>query len=96
MGILPHELYAMELWEFNACARAFNERRRAEDRRAALAAYNGANWTAAALAGKLKVFSHYYSEGQDREDAGAQALTRAEMDEFDRKYGAKGGNSGVV
>jgi hypothetical protein len=91
MGILPRELYAMELWEFNACARAFNERKRADDRREMLAAYCMAAWNAAALAGKLKAFSHYYSE----EQADGQALTREEMEEFDRKYRAKGGDSGI-
>ena len=70
----------MELWEFNACARAFNERGRAEDRREMLAAYVTANWTAAALAGKLKPFSRYYNE------------TRAEMEALDRIYATEGGN----
>jgi len=82
----------MELWEFNACARALNERRCAEDRRETLGAYVTANWTAAALAGKLKPFSHYYNEQRTEGQAEGQALTREEMDELDRKYEAEGGN----
>jgi hypothetical protein len=92
MGILPAELYAMELWEFNACARAFNERKRIADRRELLAAYCAANWAAAALAGKLKAFSYYYND----EQSGGRSLTREEMEEFDRKCKMKGGDAGIV
>jgi len=52
----------MELWEFNACVRAYNEKRQDEAKERLFIAWRTAAFTGAAFAGKLRSFSHYVKD----------------------------------
>jgi len=86
----------MELWQFNACVRAFNAHRKARDKQKLFYVWCTANWTGAAFAGKLRKFSHYVKDEQNETVERGQALTREQMDEFDRKLREKGGTAIAV
>jgi hypothetical protein len=79
----------MELWQFNACINAYNERKQAEDKQKLFFAWCTANWTGAAFAGKLRKFSNYVKEEQTEPVERGSALTREQMDEFDRRLKEK-------
>jgi len=83
----------MELWQFNSCVRAFNEQKKAKDRQNLFYAWCTANWTGAALAGKLRKFTSYIKEEQAETVERGTALTREQMDEFDRRLKEKGGTA---
>lgn len=83
MGILPAQLYDMELWEFNACTRAYNRRQEITGKEQLAISWQTAAFTGAAFAGKLKKLSYYMAKMQ-----GKHAKTHApkiSRQDFERK-----------
>ena len=78
MGILPTQLYDMELWEFVRCCEAYKKMQEVEAKNALAQAWQTAAFTGAAFAGKLKKFDHYAKN----EKKTAPKISR---DEFERK-----------
>lgn len=94
VGILPQQMYDMELWEFNACIRAYNRKAQQDGKRELLGAWQTAAFTGAAFGGKLKKFGNYMRD--EETTVSGQALTPEQMREFDEKLKAKGGGNDVA
>jgi hypothetical protein len=75
---MPQQLYDMELWEFNCCVRAYNEKQAGEGQEQIAISWQTAALTGAAFAGKLKRLNHYL---KDNETKRAPAISREEFDE---------------
>lgn len=79
-------MYELELWELNACIKAFNRKQEGENKSAFVRVWQTANLTGAAFGGKLKNLSHYLPE---TEVIQGRKLSQEEMNEFDRKLAEK-------
>lgn len=80
----------MELWEVNRCIIAHNQMEQARSREQLSMAWNTAAFAGAAVAGKLRPFSHYWKESQVTK---APQISREEFDRMAReaKEGMKNG-----
>ncbi len=67
----------MELWEFNACVRAYNRKQREEAKERMAVAWQTASFVGAALAGKLRRLNYYL---KDDEKITAPEISKEEFD----------------
>jgi len=72
----------MELWEFNACVRAYNEKRQDESKERLFVAWRTAAWVGESFAGKLRRFSHYVK------DSGKKPAPKISKEEFEARLKA--------
>ncbi len=79
IGILPQQLYDMELWEFQRCIQAYNDRQQRAAREALATAWQTAAFVGAAFAGKLRRLDAYLKE---TETTKAPQLSK---EEFERR-----------
>lgn len=80
MGLTPAQMWAMDLWEFNAYAHAYNKKMRDDADRNTMLAYSIAVFTNAGLRGKLKSLKHYIKP----HETGVKR-PQISKEEFDRK-----------
>lgn len=69
----------MELWELNACVKEYNLMQEESSRRDTSRAWQTANFTSAAFAGKLRKLSEYTKETKKNE------APKVSREEFERK-----------
>lgn len=69
----------MELWEFNNCVSAFNEKQKERSRESLVQAWQIANFVGAAFSGKLRDPAYYLEESQ------VSTAPKISKDEFEEK-----------
>ena len=101
MGINVPQLQEMELWEFYACAKAFEKKQHLQDSESIVQAWRTGNFTGAAFGGKLKNLSSYLTaaalQGTPGERAsGGKSAPQISKEDFDAKVKMfqKGGGFG--
>lgn len=68
----------MELWEYNCCIKAYNDKKKEEAKETITAAWMTANLANTAIAGKLKPLKSYVEAEQEK-------APQLSYEEFDRK-----------
>lgn len=69
-------MYELELWELNACVRAFTKRQEERAKEEIALAWQTGRFTGAAFAGKLKDLKHYLKD----DAVSAPKITREEFE----------------
>jgi len=78
IGILPEQLYNMELWEFVHCCKAYHKKSENDAKNALATSWQIAAFTGAAFAGKLKKFDYYAKDEKT-------IAPKISKEEFDKK-----------
>lgn len=75
----------MCLWEFNGCARAYNDKQKEIAQEKLVVSWRMAAFNGAAFAGKLKPLKHYLKNGIEPAKKARTAKTNISKEEFEDK-----------